>query len=134
MKKPFFTEADCDLGQQYFTFNGASRIGAGLSLKKANHLFDEWLAKGKVVWCSLDVIKGTPLAEVWYGDNPRSHTHIAILVNIQPIEQDSAEKVLKDWCDKYQEHTIPNSEVIYSMRSIFDRAKALLTKPKGGGE
>lgn len=43
--------------------------------------------RGTVVWCSLDAIKGTPIAEVWHGDNPRNHTHRALLINIQKINQ-----------------------------------------------
>lgn len=78
------------------------------------------LGEGQEAWASLDAIKNTPLAEVWYGDNPRHHTHKALLIGIRSIKTESPERALlrefasvfdsRDcgpWCDHLKEGNYP---------------------------
>ncbi len=79
--KPFFTEADCDSLD-----NGAPC----LSIDEANQLLEE---RGKVVFGQWDRI-----ADHWHFNDEKIdyHTHKALIICIEPIEQDSAEKILRE--------------------------------------
>lgn len=57
------------------------------------------------------------------------HIHTAILLNIEPIEQDSAEKILRDMISW---HDMPYRPESYDVTFPFiDRAKALLERERG---
>lgn len=112
--KSFFTEADCDV-------NGKSdwrqQACLGISLDKANRLVEE---RGRVVYGQIDgdgpyQFSALQVKASVHGED----THQAFLINIEPIEQDSAEKFVRDLVSASNH---PFSE------PWMDRAKALLEK------
>lgn len=130
MIKPFFTEADCDVrADLYYNIDFREKAGRTqttcISLDTANRLLEE---RGKVVYASGD--------EKYWQDKKDAHlrirvnqdgllvdsTHQALLINIEPIEQDSAEKILRDWVDECKKYQV-SSELI-------ERAKKLLGDEK----
>lgn len=120
--KTFFTELDCDY---YLHMNDPAVRGTpcAISLDKANRLLSE---RGKVIykqpgWC------GHSWQENLHDAGNRTHT--ALLINIEPIEQDSAEKVLRDLIaidDKFLMGHIPPSNI--ELPAIIDRARKLVAK------
>lgn len=119
--KPFFTEADSDMKER---FNGYETI-EGISLTKANAKFDEWLSKGKVVFGTSP--NGANTTQ-WFTEKQidKIHgldwaNHTALLVNIEPIEQDSAAKILRDLIEAAESLRQPNP-------SLSDRARKLLER------
>lgn len=111
----FFNPEDCDL-----TFHASASFGLilekkntsttthAISLDKANQLLKE---RGKVVYGQMFSTKSGSFTTSLLpdkGDWPFSHTHRALLINIEPLEApDSLEKVtsdfLKMWDDKARE-------------------------------
>lgn len=117
--KPLFTEADCDISHFLESSQRAS-----MSVAKANCLFQGWLAKGTVVYGSLNEAGAT-----WFGETliRSSDTHKALLINIEPIEvPDSAEKLLTELAS----HQSLNFQ---SWSDFMVRARKL-TQNKGGGK
>lgn len=123
--KPFFTEADCDsVGTVHIENGMLITTGRAISLDKANRLLSE---RGRVV--TGHNYEGN--ASWWTGTDAMlcKHTHQALLINIEPIEQDSAEKLLKDLIVKYEiAHNVPGTGLGYN--KFYERAKALLAKEK----
>lgn len=114
--KDFFTEADCDC-----CYPRASCI----SLTKANVLFNEWLSRGTAVYGKMHAedygLFSTSKNDPNWG---YTDTHTALLINIEPIEQDSAEKFVKDF------NEVMNREIkpIGKLASFITRAKRLLER------
>lgn len=103
----FFTEADCD-PQCYKPY---------ISLAKANQLYDEWLSKAKVVTAVIEKDKDI----FWSDISADNDTHRALLINIEPLEKDSAESLLKEFADFFNK-VESNSK----LEKLLDRAKRLL--------
>lgn len=111
--KPFFTEDDRDVsGRDAMFFKS-------ITINKANRLLSE---RGKVVYSD-------HLEETWGEDKDRNgfDKNHALLINVQPIkpqqiEQDSAEKVLKEMVDWWV------SDDCSDRNDLIVRAKALLAK------
>lgn len=116
--KPFFTEADCD----EYTFGPGGYSGPPcISLNKANGLLSQ---RGKVVYTFED-------SEylVAHKNWRKEDTHTALLINIQPIEQDSAEKLVKDFISECEKLEIrPNSFTTMDLSDLYERAKKLVKK------
>src|SRR5271154_3383521 len=108
MKKvEFFTKNDC--------YNPDSRCPF-IGLDKANRLLAE---RGKVVRGDED--------SGWTHENHLDewdNTHEALLINITPIEQDSAEKVLRDFMTKCRGLEMKsNSFTTLDLSYLYERAK-----------
>lgn len=120
--KPFFTEADCDIKydtEWILACNPPRRkIITGLSINEANRLLQE---RGILAYGTKDSLGLISVSQAHggHGAGPSEYqTHQALLINIEPIEQDSAEKVLREfietWPDDCGDH------------GLIKRAKALL--------
>lgn len=119
--KPFFTEADCDIKydtEWILACNPPRRkIITGLSINEANRLLQE---RGTVVFGHERHETGTCIK--WYTDEVVNASvganGAALLICIEPIKKDSAEKVLREfietWPDDCGDH------------GLIKRAKALL--------
>lgn len=108
--KPFFAEADCE----YLALYNSSNDIKAISLDKANRLLSE---RGTVVYSGAEklVWKTHPFNNL--------HAHTALLIHIQPIEQDSAESFVKDFITCYQTR---NQEI--GLPELFERARKLVGK------
>lgn len=105
--KPFFTKDDCDIEGRPTTFTEA------ISLEKANALLSE---RGRVVTGSID-----DGGLIYFGtDEHDLDTHTALLINIEPINQDNAGKLIKD-LGSFED--FPKDETMWD---LIERAKALL--------
>lgn len=100
MKKPFFSESDCDSWAK----DGHPRI----SITKANCLIQE---RAKVVYGRVDGNFG------WLDICMESSTHQALLICGEEIEKDSEIKILKDLIN-----------VTHPIADVINRAKRLLGK------
>lgn len=129
----FFTESDCDSQEEYLEDgdsplaqierecqknSGVRNIRRCLSIETANRLLRE---RGKVVY-GIEHVSG----EVSFDSHPErknmpAYTKRALLINIEPIEKDSPEKILKDLCDANL--TRPINDPIFE---IIERAHKLL--------
>lgn len=115
--KPFFTKADCEIPVLEY---GDKRPWQWIHIDKANRLLSE---RGKVVYGPFKAEQAFSGPEMTGGWFPQYHLRTnssdkALLINIEPIEQDSAEKILKVLVEEYPGHELSN------------RAKALLAKEK----
>lgn len=122
-----FTEADCDVIQRKpwtavsgfaGTCTGVSEIFS-ISLDKANRLLSE---RGKVVTGS---ISNEPLGRGLHVTQPfgevtgSQDTHRALLICVEEIEQDTAEKIVADLIERNGSHSISK---------LIERARKLLAK------
>lgn len=106
--KDFFTEADSD--------NPWSQNKGWINVEKANRLLRE---RSKVVYGSPDV--GWMVCKPIKGSDDDWHTHQALIFSIEPLEQDSAEKFLREWIE-HAENMVPQ----LTQTPFIQRAKALL--------
>lgn len=85
------------------------------------------------VYSSNDV-DWTTFQEVDGGQTP--DTHKALLINIEPIEQDTAEKILKDliMAGIFLDSDVQTENWIEKCIKLADRAKKVLNKFKESGE
>ncbi len=127
-----FSEADCDV--QSFCLRRQQNIGQAdcdcISIAKANRIFEEWLKRGTVVYGMIEQRYGKS-DWICFSHNPvptKGDTHKAILVNIEPLEVDSAEKVLADFVDYYIKPVAYSDRKDLTFDAIFERARKLLEK------
>lgn len=115
MKNKFFTEADCDMNRL-----SIGRTEGSISIDKANRLLSE---RGKVV-------KSYGEFNEWYANGASGlldNTHQALIISIEPIEQDSAEKILQ----LIVSNSFRNEAyAVMVPGEIIERAKKLLEKKK----
>lgn len=113
----FFTEADCNLF--YPTHNPAERgPPRGITIERANALLSE---RGKVVY--------TENTEGFYGEGiHHDSTHTALLINVQPIECDSAEKVLQEVLDYFTKPVVYSDHKDGLFDALLGRARKLVGK------
>lgn len=124
--KDFFKESDCDVTRT-IDYRHATSLDSGIitclaiSIEKANRLIRE---RGKVVYgCERKPgeMNREWLRPVTENNVPIGSSHTAILLNIEPVEQDSAEKFVADFYEKGV-----CDEMNY--QDLFQRAKALLDR------
>lgn len=112
--KDFFTEADCE------------HFASLLRLDEANRLLRE---RGRAVYGH-----ETGTCVKWYSDNVVDASvgakHTALLINSQPIEQDSAEKVLAYLVKEYERSMGGVPRFLEVGRKAYERAKAILAREK----
>lgn len=104
--KPFFTEADADDTLHF------CRV---IRLAKANRLINGQSMTG---W----ICKDANEVMTMHMAQPADATHTFQYFNIEPIEQDSAEKIVRDLAELCQ------GESVEKIMDIWHRAKALLAK------
>lgn len=112
MSEPFFKASDAE----YKEFDGELSIG----LKKANRVIQE---RGTVVTGGMK----EDGSHKYFGAEPgpiMPNTHRALLINIEPIAKDTAEKIVEDML----EHFGGPMATKHSLDSLIDRARKL----KGG--
>jgi hypothetical protein len=90
---------------------------------KANCIFREWLAAQPVVYGVVGEASNS-----WHSEKPgtyiqENYTHRAYLVDVRPIERDSAEKVLKDLVNIQLTWDPSNGK---SIGSLIERARKLV--------
>lgn len=116
----FFKESDADLDVKNVSaeFLRTALPTKYISPDKANRLIKE---RGKVVY-------GRGREEHAWTDEQANFDKVkALLINIEPIETDSAEKILKDFkekCDKLEFQ--PNSFTRLDLSDLYNRARKLL--------
>jgi hypothetical protein len=98
MNNDFFKESDCDYSVDWQFTQGTEKARA-ISLSRANALLKE---RGRVVF-------GQP-GEHWTNAGDQYHTHTAILINIQAIETDSIEKILREFIKQADAYAFDDSE------------------------
>jgi hypothetical protein len=114
----FFTDADIEFISK----------SAYISIDKANRLLRE---RATVVYGGKDCLGGE-----WsfVSHNSGESTHTALLIQITPIKQDSAESLLRELCelakDKREVFTFEPLEIkVKDLQTLIERAKKLL-EPK----
>jgi len=84
---------------------------------------NEAIRNGVEVYASNEVLDD----ETWHKNMFNDlRTHKALLINIQPIEKDSAEKVLRDMIAIKKQHPVLSYDK--QLDTFFERAKKLLAK------
>lgn len=118
MTADFFSEKDCDQKVHRRTDDSGMEITDCISLERANRLLRE---RSKVVSCKN--VFGGLWDERIAGYDPKGATHTALLINVQLIPRDSAEKIV----ERLAEMNVSNS---LWLNELIDRARAL----KAGGK
>jgi len=117
----FFKESDCDVPREVVKIDGRFEFSKPLiSLAKANRMFSEWLAKGKVVYGHKT--SDTGLFQ-FYEQPATKDTHRALLVNSEELELDSAESLLKEAIANWENEWLAKPD-----RKWYDRARKLLER------
>lgn len=131
MLKPLFTASDCNRTSYYefiISNDRANLVQDCISLGGANAKVAELLAKGvKVSGYIEPEYQSHHFSNGQFGFNGKE-THTAILLNIEPIEQDSERKVLEDlvrYQNSLDEQGVRCSDAIPELSS---RARKLLEK------
>lgn len=119
MKAELFKESDA----RAIDVNGC----AWISIRVVNETFQAFLAKGRVVY-GFDDDTGAWTFERGKTEDGDIDTHQALLVNVEPIERDSAEKILRDLIETAD--SLPDKNPLLSVRYYVDRARALLKEGK----
>lgn len=118
---PFFTEIDCEGSSVFVSVDGNTDRKLIISLDKANELIRQ---RGKVVYFG---ISGTA---DYMGVSRQRHsidTHRGLLICVEEIEADNAEKILNDLLATYQAYQLADHK---GLSDVISRAKALLAKGK----
>lgn len=117
--KPFFNESDCDvLGNKWVEKDNSNTIQIGcpgISLEKANRLIQE---RAKVVYGF-----GTESDPSLFGYDSElisNDTHQALLICVEEIAKDSAEKFVSDFAYELE------TKVPFYFQKWADRAERLL--------
>lgn len=120
MNKDFFTAADCD---QY------TNCDAAITLPRANALIRE---RSTVVYGAPDDMTGG--GTIWethqLEQDKLVDTHTARIICVEPIEQDSAEKLVREILERTDKTYSPMWANNVEREEWLDRAKALLAKEK----
>jgi len=102
-----------------------------VAIEVINDHFDQWFDQhvspiNRLLEAGIEVYTNSyeGRANEWLGkawvDDP---THKALLINIEPIKQETADDVLRDWLEYSSSRTIRHEE-----KDIRERAKAALSK------
>ncbi len=115
----FFKSEDCDI----MIHKEDCYALAGISFDKASRLFEEWLAKGIMVYSSQN--QDRAFTQKKY----RTDTHCGVIVNIEPIKQDSLEKVLTEIV-ALRKAPSRHLNLTKELDELIDRTYKLLEKQK----
>lgn len=105
MSEPFFKETDRELIVD----------GGYISIDKANRVLRE---RGTVVY-------GSNIGRHWTVSQSVVDVNQALLINIEPIEKDSAEKILADWTAHLEKRKEAKDFFYNDELQFLDRAKKL---------
>lgn len=118
----FFNETDCDIEYRTFPDGVNEKWNSGFSIAKANRILRE---------CGCRMF-GKDVSMGWTPWQDPSDTMSALLLCVEPIEKDSAEKILRDFIHTGQTPNIwMREDLERTLKKLYDRARALLEKGEG---